>query len=185
MKRFIWRNDGVISIKLRSNFYTLMQMRVNMLCQLFDIKSPDGEWHDIDLDKVKPLFCIYLAPQKFKSLFVEKLDPKKVKPNHRPLPLRMLRIDYLNTNAKVDLIELRTDGPKQSQYSSVGARIIKENLDIKNKKDLEIIYKHELSNMAGDPEKLRKRLINYFDSGINWDEQKKVVFKGIKPPKKL
>lgn len=40
--------------------------------------------------------------------------------------------------------------------------------------------------MIGAPEKLRTRLLRYFETGVNWDDSKSFLFKGIPlpPPQK-
>ena len=60
------------------------------------------------------------------------------------------------------------------------ARIIKAGVTIDD--DLDLIYAFELAGMLGDPEKLRRRLVRFFDSGVNWDEAKPFLFKDIAPP---
>ena len=143
--------------------------------QFFDVKSECGTWSGIDLSNVTPLFCIKVAENRLKPLFVEKVTPDRVKPNRRPMPMQM--IDYrfgAEGNHKADLIEL------SDRYSNIGGRVIKSDLTVN--KDLNVIYSHEYVGMVGDPEKLRKRLLMFFDTGVNWDDSKSFIFKGINPP---
>jgi hypothetical protein len=60
------------------------------------------------------------------------------------------------------------------------AATFKDGLTIED--DLDVIYTHEYVGMVGDPEKLRTRLVRWFDAGVNWDDSKAFIFKGIQPP---
>lgn len=175
LKNLTWKEDTVLSVELRPDLFTLAQMRPNMLMQFFDIRSDNGVWQGIDLTMVRPLFCIFVSTKRLKSLLVGLISVDKVKPNRRPVPTKM--IDYRfgnNGNHEADLIEL-TD-----RYSNIGAKVIRAGL--KTTKDLDIIYLHEYVGMFGDPDKLRARLVRYFDTGVNWDDSKGFIFKGIQPP---
>jgi hypothetical protein len=175
LKKIVWKEDTVLNVKLRSDLFTLAQMRPNSLMQFFDIRSKDGIWDGIDLTNVPTLFCIYVAENRLKSLFVELVPVEKVMPNHRPVPTKMIAYRFgANENHEADLVELTED------YSNIGARVIKTALTIE--KDLDVIYTHEYVGMFGDPEKLRKRLVRFFDTGVNWDASKAFIFKGIQPP---
>ena len=175
MKRLTWKDDTVLSVQLRPDLFTLAQMRVASLMQFFDIRSDDGAWADVDLSTVTPLFCIKVAENRLKPLFVDVVPVDAVEPNRRSVPTRM--IDYRfggGGDHEADLVEL-TDS-----YSNIGADVIKEGLTIDD--DLDVIYAHEYVGMFGDPEKLRTRLVRWFDAGVNWDDSKAFVFKGIEPP---
>jgi hypothetical protein len=175
LKKLTWKEDTVLSVGLRPDLFTLAQMRAGSLMQFFDIKSQDGAWEDIDLSVVRPLFCIKVAENRLKPLFVEIVPAGRVNPNRRPIPTKMIDYRFGNDgNHEADLIELTDD------YSNIGAKVIKAGLKIE--KDLDVIYGHEYVGMVGDPEKLRKRLVRYFDTGVNWDDSKAFIFKGIQPP---
>lgn len=175
VKRFTWQEDAVLSIRLRPDLYTLAQMRQNSLMQFFDVRSEDGRWADVDLTTVEPLFCIYVAERRFKALLVAVVSPEEAQPNHRPTPTLMITYRFSGDgDHQADLVEL-TDS-----YTSVGAEVVQEGLSIED--DLDVIYGHEYVGMFGDPEKLRTRLVRWFDTGVNWDDSKVHVFKGIQPP---
>ncbi|CAN7709485.1 hypothetical protein LJR290_005916 [Variovorax sp. LjRoot290] len=177
LKRLSWQEDLVLSVKLADDLFTLAQMRVGSCMQFYDIRSADGQWLGVDLSRVPSLFCAKVAENRLKPLFVEKVDASRVQPDRRPMPTQM--IDYQlsgDGDPRADLIELDA----KHRYSSVGARIIKSGLTIEQ--DLNVIRTHELVGMLGDPEKLRKRLLRYFETGVNWDDAKAFIFKGISPP---
>ena len=103
------------------------------------------------------------------------LSLDKATPNRRPMPRKLIDYRYgMQGNHKADLVEMN------DRHSTVELRTIKADLSIEG--DLDIIYKHEYAGTVGDCEKLRKRLLRYFDTGVNWDESKAVIFKGIHPP---
>ena len=175
MKKLTWKDGTVINVKLREDLFTLAQMRLNHCMQFFDIRNSDGIWQGIDLNSIKPLFCAFVAENRLKPLFVETLPGDKVIPNHRPMPNRMIKYRFGGEgNNKADLVEL------DEGSSGINARVIRANLTTEN--DLDTIYKYEYVGMIGDPEKLRKRLVRYFDTGVNWDDSKAFIFAGIQPP---
>ena len=53
---------------------------------------------------------------------------------------------------------------------TVGAPVLQADLEVG--KDDDVIRNHELTNMWVVPEKLRDRLIGFFEAGVNWDEYK-------------
>lgn len=174
IKRISWIENTVVNVHLRDNLYTLAQMRSNHLLEFFDIRG-NGEWTGVNLNSIPVLFCNYVAEQRLRLLFTRKVMPHEATPNSRPILRRMLSF---TVNPKgsygADLVEL-TDG-----HESVNAKLIKSDLSIKE--NLTEIHTHELTGMVGDAEKLRARLIRYFDTGINWDDSKSFLFPGIKLP---
>lgn len=174
LKRVQWVDNSVLNVRLRDNLFTLAQMRKNHLLEFFDI-SNSGEWKAVDLNATRVLFTIYVAENRLRPLFAERLPSSKVKPNDRPVERRMLSFIVKPGNIYgVDLVEL-TDS-----LSSVEAKTIKA--DLSPVADLESIHRYELTGMVGDPEKLRARLIRYFDDRINWDESKSFLYPGIATP---
>lgn len=166
-----FRENQVISLKLTDNLFTLAQMRVNSLVQFFNIKSNDGVWLDVNLNNVEPIFCIYLAENKMKSII--NTVESSVIPSTLPIPRLMLKATpAINSRYKayVDLIEL------DDTFSVVNAKVIKK--DLTPDKDYQDLVKYELTSMLGNPDKLRLRLERFFDKGINWDDQKSFIFNG-------
>jgi hypothetical protein len=175
LKKMNWLEDSVLSIRLRDNLFTLAQMRRNHVMQFFALSRASNEWTGLDLNGESSMFFAFVAESKLKALFVENLDPGQVIPSCEPIPRLMLSAAFGNAGVHgANLIELTQD------FSSVGARVVKERLTIEN--DLDLLYRHQVVGMIGDPEKLRKRLIRYFDTGVDWDDSKTFLFKGIQPP---
>jgi hypothetical protein len=175
LKTIKWSEDRVLSLKLSENKYGLAQMRKNHLMEFYGVFHETDEWAGIDLNKEKILFCLFVAENRLKSLYSSIIEKDIVQPNSRPIIKRMLSANLgqgLYGGAK--LIEL-TD-----TYSQLPENIIKPDLSTKN--DLEIIYSHELCGVYGDPEKIRKRILAFIETGVNWDESKCFLFKDIQPP---
>jgi len=171
-----WVEDSVLVVKLDDALFTLAQMRTNGLMEFFDVFSVHDDWRGCDLNNANLLFCIFVAEKRLKSLFVRVLEIGEVVVNHRPINRQMLSFEWVAEDTyTANLIEL-TD-----RYSSFGARVIKSNLSISA--DLDIINSHEFCGVFGDPDKLKNRLKFFHDTGVNWDEQKKVIYPGLERPK--
>jgi len=48
--------------------------------------------------------------------------------------------------------------------------------------DLDIIYRYELAGSEGNADRISKRLIRYFETGVNWDDSKTILFKDVPQP---
>lgn len=175
LKRIAWVEDAVFSLQLREDLFALAQMRRNHIMQFFAIKSQSGKWQGVDLNEVRSLFFVFVAENKLKPIICGKVDADSVAPSRQPIPKLMLSAVIGNLGVHgASLIEL-SEG-----YSTDGKRVVKENLSQDG--DIDLIYRHELAGMIGDPEKIKNRLIRFFDSGVNWDDAKSFLFKGIKLP---
>ncbi|SUD78350.1 hypothetical protein [Pseudomonas putida] len=176
LKSVKWVEDSVLVVKLDDALFTLAQMRVNGLMEFFDVFSADDDWRGCDLNNANLLFCIFVAEKRLKSLFVRVLAKDEVVVNHRPIVRQMLSFEWVAENTyTANLIEL-TD-----RYSSFGARVIKSDLSVSA--DLNIINSHEMCGVFGEPDKLKARLKFFHDTGIDWDEQKKIIYPSLERPK--
>ncbi len=173
LKKITWEEGKVFSLKLKEDLYTLVQMRADYYLQFFDLTCAQDEWKGMDLGKANTLFFIFTSTKALKSLAVSTPSPDEITIDKRPPEKKMLRA-IIGGNYGADLIEL------PDSLDELEAKVLKNNLTLSDA--LETIYKYELSGMVGDPEKLRERLINYFDNGINWDKSKEFLFKGISVP---
>ena len=177
LNKITWQEGKVLSLKLKDDLFTLVQMRKNFYLQFFDLRSAQDTWTDVDLEKADTLFFIFTSTKALKGLAVSAQSQEKISIDKRPAEKKMLRA-IIGGNYGADLIEL-TDS-----FETLDATTLKTNLTVAD--NLDIIYKYELSGMIGDPEKLKNRLINYLDNGINWDTSKEFLFKGIPtPPAKI
>lgn len=175
LKKINWEENAVFSLKLRDGLYTLVQMRKNHVMQFFDIFSSNDEWTDIDLGRTRTLHFAIVATTGLKKLFSQKIPPTEVKPSEVSVERKMLRADLSTApDYSARLVEL------PPTFEAMDATEISGRLSIES--DSETIYRYELNGMQGNPEKVAKRLIRYFDTGVNWDEAKEFLFKGIAPP---
>lgn len=172
MKRLVWAVDGALSVRLRDDLFTVAQMRESSFLQFFDIRSRTDDWDGIDLNRVDSLFVILVA-NSTRALFERRLPKASYVPTTEPIPQRMLRTvsvrmlrDPAPSSRGFDLVEL---GPGNS---TVDSRIVKKDLAVPA--DLESLYRHETTGMETSPVALRDRLVRYFDTGVNFDDYKRI-----------
>ena len=170
-KRVTWKENALISLKLRDDLFTIAQMLRLPFLRLFKVCNKDGIWRDLDLNKVEVLFCVMVGRVVRQQLCEGKVNDRSVIPSS--LPFEKLWINaYLNFDGgfpfiggkliEVDLTKGYTTAP-----------VVKDWL--LPKADAALIKKYELTNMWGADD-LRKRLVTYFDTGIDRDELKEKVF---------
>ncbi|WP_233424562.1 hypothetical protein [Pseudomonas savastanoi] len=151
LKSIKWLEDAVLVVKVDGVTYTLAQMRKNGLMEFFDVFRSNDSWEDVDLNKCKLLFCIFVAEKRIKNIFVRILNDNEVIKNSRPIIKEMLSFEWVSENVYTsNLIEL------SDSYSSVGGRVI--NTALSDKSDIETISAHEFCGVFGDPKKLLDRI---------------------------
>jgi len=174
--RVVWKNNGIVSLKLRDNLYTLGQMLGKANMRFFNIKSIDGNWCNIDLDKIEPIFTLFIGKVVLQNLVDTKIDDKTVKPNLKPLEKHWISANINYDGGPLfkggDLIDIGED----VNIGSTQGNIIKQNLSLEA--DREIIETHELTNIYGDNH-VSERLLNFFDTGKDVDALKAEVFAGL------
>lgn len=172
-KRIVWKKGDLVSLKLRDDLYTIGQMLTNPAMRFYNIKSTDGNWANIDLNDVEPLFRVLIGREVLQKLVDSKISQGSVKPSAQPEERFWIK-PYLNYSGPFPfkggkLIELDPD----SGQGTANAPTVKENLSVTDDRDL--VEKHELTNMWGESE-LRGRLTKFFDKGVDKDEMKEKVF---------
>ena len=175
-KRVVWKDNGIVSLKLRDNLYTLGQMLGKANMRFFNITSIDGDWSDIDLNKVDPIFTLFIGKVVLQNLVDTNIKDKRIKPNSKPLEKHWISA-HLNYDGGSlfkggDLIDIGED----VNIGSTQGTIIKQNLSLET--DRQIIETHELTNIYGDNH-VRDRLLNFFDTGKDVDPLKAEVFAGL------
>lgn len=171
-KRIVWRENGLVSLKLRDGLFTIAQMLKSPYMRFFDVTSEDGRWRDLDLDRVKPLFTVLVGQVVLRKLVVAEVDDESVVPSKAPFETLWIR-PRLAPGAGFpfrggDLVEV------DPSVGYVHAPIVKENLSPKRHR--RIIERHELVNMWGEHD-LRVRLLEYFETGHDRDPMKAKVFR--------
>ncbi|AMB86293.1 hypothetical protein AWM79_13665 [Pseudomonas agarici] len=174
LKSLKWEENQVLSVKVGDNLFTLAQMRINYLMEFFDVFRSNENWGEVDLNKEKIIFCIFVSTKNLKGIFSGQMSSDVVV-NSRPIRRRMLSPVFgASGNNGANLIDL-ADG-----YTNIGAETVQSSLTID--KDLQLIYDYESCGMAGSPERVLNRLKVYYETGVNWDETKVFLFSDIKPP---
>ena len=83
-KRIIWKAGDLVNIKLRDDLYTIGQMLTSPAMRFYDICNHDGVWGDIDLNKINPIFRVFVGNVINKYLVTEKIKQGSVTPSHQP-----------------------------------------------------------------------------------------------------
>jgi hypothetical protein len=175
LKSLKWEEGRLLSIQVGADLYTLAQMRANYLLEVFDVFRTTDEWEGIDLNTAKIIFCIFVSPKNIKSIFSDRPVEGSVIKNSRPIRTRMLSA-ILGAPGQMGakLIDLT------ESYSNIGAEVIKSSLSADE--DADLIYEYDLCGMEGNPDRLLKRIKVYHQTGVNWDDTKKILFPTIQPP---
>lgn len=180
-KRIIWRVGDLVNIRLRDDLYTIGQMLTSPAMQFYDVSNNSGIWEHIDLNKMNPLFSVFVGSIINRNLIQDKIKSSTVIPSSGPYEPYWIhayssmdndhypgdRNSFLFMGGR--LIDLGPDG----NVSVTQAPVVKENLTLPHDRDL--IEKYELTNMWGHDD-LSDRLCRYFDTGINRDDLKFEVF---------
>jgi hypothetical protein len=158
---------AVLSIKLKENLYTIAQVKYDHTLQCFNIFREDDNWDGVDLNKEKHLFCVVIATSVILKLFKAKHNDSVIA-DKRPIPLKII-IDHPLTRI-----------PQLKEMDGIGNvspnewKLIVDNLNLKD--HLDLIYKYEITAMMGNPKDIKDRLLRYYNTGINFDDQKKWFF---------
>jgi hypothetical protein len=188
MARIHWEDGVLVSVKLRDNLYTIGFLKRSPYIWFFDIHSDSGNWHDVDLNKIQPLFCVGVVQVVIRKLVEGKINQQDVIPP-RSLPIPSHWIKPLNW---IDLAGSTRDPalPGTTRFpwqggklialdpdvGSLDSPIVKSILDLQS--DRQLIETCELTNMWTEQD-LADRLCRYFDSGINRDDLKFEIFPGL------
>ena len=66
------------------------------------------------------------------------------------------------------------------RYDAVDNKVLIPQLTLKD--HLDIIHTYEYAGMHGNAERIQKRLLKFYETGVNWDESKKFLFPDVTPP---
>ncbi|MCX8727272.1 hypothetical protein J3U63_05660 [Gilliamella sp. B2838] len=66
------------------------------------------------------------------------------------------------------------------RYDTVDNKVLIPQLTVKDY--LDIIHTKELAGMHGDSKDIQKRILKFYETGVNWDESKKFLFPDVIPP---
>jgi len=177
--RAVWKKDKVISLELEENIYTIAQL-VNPIAemQFFAIFNKEDKWENIDLNQIDPLFCVSVGNVVMQRLGVRKLSNKEAKPKTGGF-----KHYFIKPGDNADGYRLRdefmwsggrlVDVGEDCEIDSYYAPTVIENLTVEEHRTEILTY--EFSNMYGDNH-AKERLLHFYNTGINRDMMKKMVF---------
>jgi hypothetical protein len=174
-----WAENAIVSIKLRDDLYTLGLLKISPYMWFFDIRNDSGDWHNVDLNKAAPLFCVQVARVVLQRLVAARVRDKTViPPDALPIPPNWITPNMNVGPGRTGTFAWRGGKLVQLQPGpdSLNSPVIKPRLDVLSDKDA--IESCELTNMWGDQD-LGDRLRRYFDTGINRDDLKFEIFPGL------
>ncbi|EJO70262.1 hypothetical protein LEP1GSC132_0795 [Leptospira kirschneri str. 200803703] len=80
MKRVVWKEGDLVSLKLKDDLYTFAQMLRSPYMRFFDLSCIDGNWKEIDFAQSKEIFCVLIGQIVLQKLVVEKIRGKSIQP---------------------------------------------------------------------------------------------------------
>ncbi|MGE9549404.1 hypothetical protein [Snodgrassella sp. CS2] len=166
------QENTVFGVYIKEGLYSLAQSRKNHWMEFFNIFNDKDEWDGIDLNKVNILFTYSVAAHRLKELLVSILD-EHVRKNVRPQQSRIIAITDILAGTR-GLVEM------DDKYDTVDNKVLIPQLTVKDY--LDIIHTKELAGMYGDSKDIQKRLLKFYETGVNWDEFKKFLFPDVTLP---
>lgn len=188
LKRVRKIQDGVYTIKISDDVYSLVQHRGNTFYEFFDIfftKPDEKKFLAIDLNNVDILMTRSCASSKLKDFFLR--TEKKIIPNKRPPQDKYLSFTYMIMyNLAHGLQNKEPPASSLIKIKDIFHDCSYEALipELNEETDLDSIYKYEFFGMVGDSEYLKSLLIKYVESGILWGRDKALSFPHVKPYQK-
>lgn len=193
MARIIWKENHIVRLRLRDDLFTIGQLLGNVFMRFHKLSRPVDEWVDIDLNKTEELFTVLVTNDVFRGLATGKVKDPSVHASGQPLQRKWIEVHhtegewYEGKPAFLGgrLVELaKRTHPVNAPYtpdvaaqmSPLAAPTLIQ--DLKLPEHREIMQTVELSNMWSAAS-LSARLIRYFDTGVDRDDLKLMVFPGL------
>ncbi|ELP1875750.1 hypothetical protein [Vibrio vulnificus] len=170
--------DSVFSIQVPEYGYVLAQFRKDHHLEVFDCLRKEDSWKGVDLNNVPVLFNIVVAGHRLLKLFSKEVS-ESVSNNKRPQPILSLTLGEVRPSTKVFSLMLVKH---EEIYDSNNEMVLIPNLDPEEHRD--ILYSFEYLGMNGKPEVIRSRISTYYETGINWDNQKSILYPELPLPPK-
>jgi hypothetical protein len=171
--------DAVFSISVPDHGYVLAQFRNDCRLDVFDCLRKEDSWDGIDLNTTPILFNIVVAEHRLLKLFSKEVT-ELVSINERLYPTLSLSFS--------DEIRELTNLPglmlvkHDEVYDPNNEKILISCLDPSLHRD--ILYSFEYLGMIGQPEIIRERIKNHYETGIDWDKQKSLLYPDLPLPPK-
>ncbi len=180
MARIVWKENDLVSLKLKDDLYTIAQLTKSPMLRLYNIKNTEDKWEDTDLNEYEPLFTVFIGNIVFNKLATGKIKNKTAKPDLKKYEKEsywLRGIDNEGSYLRGELFEKNADlvfaKPGNDTWD---APIVKGNINAKD--NLDTVIEYELVNMYGADD-LRERLVTFFETGINFNTYKLEVFPGL------
>lgn len=170
--------DSVFSIQVPEYGYVLAQFRKDHHLEVFDCLRKEDSWKGVDLNNVPVLFNIVVAGHRLLKVFSKEVS-ELVSSNKRPQPILSLTLGEVRPSTKVFSLMLVKH---EEIYDSNNEMVLIPNLDPEEHRD--ILYSFEYLGMNGKPEVIRNRISTYYETGINWDKKKSILYPELPLPSK-
>jgi len=170
--------DSVFSIQVPEYGYVLAQFRKDCHLEVFDCLRKEDSWEGVDLNNVPVLFNLVVAGHRLLKLFSKEVS-ELVNSNKRLQPILSLTLGEVRPSTKVFSLMLVKH---EEIYDSNNEMVLISNLDPEEHRD--IFYSFEYLGMNGKPEVIRNRISTYYETGINWDNQKSILYPELPLPPK-
>ncbi|MBY7861048.1 hypothetical protein KW419_22795 [Vibrio fluvialis] len=170
--------DSVFSIQVPEYGYVLAQIRKDCHLEVFDCLRKEDSWDDVDLNNIPVLFNIVVAVSRLLKLFSKDFTAS-VKVNRRPQPILSLSLGEVRPSTNLFGLTLVKH---EEVYDPNNEMVLMSSLDPEEHRD--ILYSFEYLGMNGKPEVIRSRISTYYETGINWDNQKSILYPELPLPPK-
>ena len=170
--------DSVFSIQVPEYGYVLAQFRKDHHLEVFDCLRKEDSWDDVDLNNSPVLFNIVVAVSRLLKLFSRDFTAL-VKVNRRPQPVLSLSLGEVRPSTNLFGLTLVKH---EEVYDPNNEMVLISSLDPEEHRD--ILYSFEYLGMNGKPEVIRNRISTYYETGINWDKKKSILYPELPLPSK-
>ena len=185
MKRFVWKKDRVISIKVKGNLYVLAQLVGEPpLVAFYNFFSDSNDWGDINLHSSDVLFVAYVADNCIKrSGFhnVNNINPceKIIVPSYWIHPYsegsRFVKFQNSTTKSEIEFLTLGDNPGGKLIEIEVGRGVYDNPIIEESISDDATINQYELESLRMYPE-LNERLYLCHKLGESIDPAKDIAF---------
>ena len=178
--RATWKRDGVFSMQIAEECWTLGQMLRSPYSRFFDVFRQTDHWGGIDLNREKALFCVAVGRVVLQRLGHRVVTSNEATPSRIPFERYFIK-PHVNYNGPPlflggNLVDLGQDGELDSPTAPIAVR----DLNLIDHRD--VICKHELTNMWGDKD-IAARLLRCYQTGSDRNMLKEEVFPGVTCPR--
>jgi len=186
MARIIWKENKIISIKLRKDLYVLAQMQTEPYILFFNLFNTNNAWNEnVILDNNHALFCTAVTRQFLNNS--EILHIKKIKPLLTYIPALYWIKKNVTGHREITFWKETENETTISTLGEGGGELIEKNILKRSEQEVntimeeipfsdnETINSFELTNVRMFPE-LNERLYLCYKFNRNLDPLKDITF---------